>query len=79
MQDIELLLPELQFLPNTKVREKDAVLRATHLETLILLCTTRWGRDVLRRSGVYEIIKMMHETEQVDAVSPHFQPSRSGN
>jgi hypothetical protein len=68
-QDTELLLPELQFLPNTKVREKDPVLRAIHLETLILLCSTRWGRDIERTGGVYEIIRMMHETETDDNVS----------
>ena len=68
-QDTELLLPELQFLPNTKVREKDPVLRATHLETLVLLCSTRWGRDIERNGGVYEIIRMMHETETDDNVS----------
>lgn len=68
-QDVDLLLPELQFLPSTKIREKDPILRTTHLETLILLCTTRWGRDRQRRAGVYEIIRMMHETEIDDNVS----------
>ncbi|CAG8718630.1 12709_t:CDS:2, partial [Acaulospora colombiana] len=45
-------------------REVDPVLRLTHLETLLLLCTTKWGRDVERRSGVYEIVRIMHETEE---------------
>jgi hypothetical protein len=68
MQDTELLLPELQFLPSTKTREPDPVLRLTYIESLILLCTNRWGRDVQRRSGVYEIIRMMHETETDERV-----------
>ncbi|KAG8827834.1 hypothetical protein FRC17_007713, partial [Serendipita sp. 399] len=73
LEDIELLLPELQFLPSTKIREKDPILRLTHLETLILLCTTRWGRDVQRKSGVYEIIRTMHETETDDNVITHIE------
>ncbi|KIM33022.1 hypothetical protein M408DRAFT_326691 [Serendipita vermifera MAFF 305830] len=68
LEDIDLLLPELQFLPDTKIREKDPILRATHLESLILLCTTRWGRETQRKSGVYEIVKMMHESEADDTV-----------
>lgn len=59
----------LQFLPPTKRREPDSMLRLTHVETLLLLCTTRWGREFLRGSGTYEIIRTMHETEQVDKVS----------
>ncbi|CAG7851745.1 SubName: Full=Uncharacterized protein {ECO:0000313/EMBL:CCA71655.1} [Serendipita indica DSM 11827] len=73
LEDVELLLPELQFLPSTKARESDPVLRVTHLETLILLCTSRWGRDIQRQSGVYEIIRMMHETETDDNVITHVE------
>lgn len=32
----------------------------THLETLLLLSTTRHGRDVLRGSGLYPIIRETH-------------------
>ncbi|KAG8756469.1 hypothetical protein FRC14_003043 [Serendipita sp. 396] len=73
LEDTELLLPELQFLPSTKVREKDSILRLTHVETLLLLCTTRWGRDVQRKSGVYEIIRTMHETETDENVITHIE------
>lgn len=65
---MDLLLPELQFLPSTKVREKDPVLRTTHLESLLLFCTDRAGRDILRSSGVYEIIRMLHESEDNENV-----------
>lgn len=40
-----------------------------HVETLLLLCTTRAGRDFLRSNGVYEIVKTMHLSEKNDKVS----------
>lgn len=39
-----------------------------HVETLLLLCHTRWGRDYLREHGVYEIVRAAHENETVDKV-----------
>jgi hypothetical protein len=72
--DVQEQLPEaLQFLPQSKGREPDAVLRRTHVETLILLCTTRWGRDHLRTHGVYEVVRALHEQETDDAVSEHIE------
>lgn len=68
VQDQELLPPALQLLPPTKTREPDAALRLMHVETLLLLCHTRWGRDYLRGNGVYEIVRVMHEGETVDKV-----------
>lgn len=65
---MEKLPPSLQFLPDTKKREADPVLRQTHLESLVLLCVTRWGRDQLRENGVYEIVREMHKTEPEDKV-----------
>ena len=67
-QDQEKLPPALQFLPPAKKREPVPVLRQTHTETLLLLCTTRWGRDFLRENGVYEIIRAAHLEETVDKV-----------
>ena len=43
--------------------------RLTHVETLLLLCTTYWGRHYLRSHGVYQIVRVLHETEKVDKVS----------
>ena len=72
--DAQEQLPEaLQFLPQTKQREPDAVLRLAHVETLLLLCTTRWGRDYLRTHGVYEVVRALHEQETNDAVSEHVE------
>jgi hypothetical protein len=72
--DIQEQLPEaLQFLPPTKTREANAAFRLTHVETLLLLCTTRWGREYLRTHGVYEVVRALHEQETNDAVSEHVE------
>ncbi|KAG9008649.1 hypothetical protein FRB94_013056 [Tulasnella sp. JGI-2019a] len=63
LEDTELLPAPLQFLPDTKKREPDPALRAIHLESLVLLCTTRWGREQLRQYGVYLIIRELHKVE----------------
>lgn len=73
LEDQEKLPSALQFLPSTKKREADSVLRKTHVETLLLLCTTRWGRDYLRNHGVYEIVRGAHMEETVDVVSEHIE------
>lgn len=74
-QDIDKLPAALQLLPPTKKRESDSVIRLTLVETLLLLCSTRWGRDFQRENGVYEIIRATHENETDDKVRdpPPFQ------
>lgn len=37
---------------------------------MLLLCTTRWGRDYLRTHGVYEVVRALHENEEVEKVRP---------
>ncbi|PAV19997.1 hypothetical protein PNOK_0493100 [Pyrrhoderma noxium] len=69
LEDQEKLPAALQLLPDTKQREPDEVLRLTHVETLILLCTTRAGREFLRNNGVYEIVRALHSAEKVDKIS----------
>jgi hypothetical protein len=72
--DAQEQLPDaLQFLPQTKQREPDVVLRLTHIETLLLLCTTLWGRDYLRTHGVYEVVRALHEQDTNEAVSVHVE------
>jgi len=72
--DTQEQLPEaLQFLPPTKNREANGPFRLTHVETLLLLGTTRWGRDYLRTHGVYEVLRALHEQETNDAVSEHVE------
>ncbi|KAF7303023.1 hypothetical protein MKEN_01265300 [Mycena kentingensis (nom. inval.)] len=73
LEDQEKLPDALQFLPPTKVREPDQAIRLLHVETLLLLCHTRWGRDYQRQHGVYEIIRAAHENETVDKISEHIE------
>ncbi|KAH0582464.1 hypothetical protein H2248_010409 [Termitomyces sp. 'cryptogamus'] len=73
LEDQEKLPEALQFLPPTKTRESDPALRLMHVETLLLLCHTRWGRTYLREHGVYEIIRAAHLAETVDKISEHIE------
>ncbi|KAK2462246.1 hypothetical protein APHAL10511_005742 [Amanita phalloides] len=73
LEDQEKLPEPLQFLPPTKKREPDAVVRLMHVETLLLLCHTRWGRDYLRDHGVYEIVRAAHENETNEKVQEHIE------
>jgi len=60
-------MPEdIQLLPPTKTREADAHLRETLLEGLILLTSTREGREYLREKKTYPVIQKFHlaETEE---------------
>lgn len=54
------MLPDLQLLPPDKKRDSDNVVIATHIETLLLLTTTRDGRDRMRAVNVYPIIRECH-------------------
>jgi hypothetical protein len=59
-EDTEGMLDDLQLLPPDKEREKDVEILKTHLDTILLLTTTRGGRDVLRNIKVYPIIRETH-------------------
>lgn len=59
-EDTEGMLDELQLLEPDKEREKDVEIMKTHLESLLLLSTTREGRDVLRKVKVYPIVRETH-------------------
>lgn len=52
--------PDLQLLPPDKARDGDEGILVTHLETLLLLTTTRAGREVMREKKVYPIIRETH-------------------
>ncbi|KAF9060733.1 hypothetical protein BDP27DRAFT_1385484 [Rhodocollybia butyracea] len=72
--DTQDKLPDaLQFLPPDKTREPDAAIRLILVEVLLLLCHTRWGRNYLRGTGVYEIVRAAHEVESVDKISEHIE------
>lgn len=59
-EDTMAMLPDLQLLPPDKQRDSDASVIQTHVETLMLLTTSRQGRDVLREIRVYPIIREAH-------------------
>lgn len=66
--DTEGMMEELQLLPPDKSREPEHDIVLTHLETLLLLTTTREGRDLMREVKVYPIIRELHmhsENEEV--------------
>ncbi|RKP04701.1 putative DNA-binding protein HGH1, partial [Thamnocephalis sphaerospora] len=66
--DMEGMPDDLQLLPDDKVREIDERLRRTLLEALVLLTTTRSGRDMMRQRKVYPIVRNMHLAEQSEDV-----------
>lgn len=59
-EDTEGMLEDLQLLPPDKEREKDNEIVKTHLETLLLLTTTRAGRDRLRSIKAYPVVREVH-------------------
>jgi Domain of unknown function (DUF383)/Domain of unknown function (DUF384) len=62
------MLPDLQLLPPDKKREPDHQIILAHLETLLLLTTTREGRERMRQVQVYPIVRECHlnvENEEV--------------
>ncbi len=62
------MLPDLQLLPPDKQRDSDPNIVQTHVETLMLLTTTRGGRDYLRSVKVYPIIRETHLRVENEAV-----------
>lgn len=73
LDDLDKLPASLQLLPPDKKREQDGVLRLVHIETLLLFCTTRWGRDYLRNNGVYEVVRTLHLQETSEQVLIHIE------
>jgi hypothetical protein len=67
-EDTDGMLDEVQLLPPDKEREKHHDIMKTHLETLLLLTTTRGGRDVLRQVKVYPIVREVHLHVEDDEV-----------
>jgi hypothetical protein len=54
------MLADLQLLPPDKKRDPDPSIIVAHLETLLLLTTTREGRDRMREVKVYPIVRECH-------------------
>ena len=67
-EDTENMLEDLQLLPPDKQRESDPSIVQTHIETLMLLTTTRQGRDFMREVKVYPIVRETHLRIEDDGV-----------
>lgn len=59
---------EMQLLPPDKERESDNTIIETHLESLMLLTTTRSVRENMREVGVYPVVREVHLAVEDDAV-----------
>ncbi|KAF2843604.1 DUF383-domain-containing protein [Patellaria atrata CBS 101060] len=59
-EEEEVFLDDLQILAPDHEREQEADILKTHLETLLLLSTTREGRERLRGVGTYPIVRELH-------------------
>ncbi|KAK5987940.1 Protein HGH1-like protein [Cladobotryum mycophilum] len=62
------MLPDLQLLPPDKKRDSDPTIIQTHVETLMLLTTTREGRELMRQVKVYPIVRETHLRVNDEAV-----------
>ena len=68
LEDTMAMLPDLQLLPPDKQRDSDPSIIQTHVETLMLLTTTRDGRERMREVKVYPIIRETHLKVDHDGV-----------
>ncbi|OTB15496.1 hypothetical protein K445DRAFT_317753 [Daldinia sp. EC12] len=59
-EEMMSMLPDLQLLPPDKQRDNDPNIIQTHVETLLLLSSTREGREHMRNVKVYPIIRETH-------------------
>jgi hypothetical protein len=60
LEDTMDMLPDLQLLPPDKERDPDPNIIQAHVETLLLLSSTREARDRMREIKVYPIIRETH-------------------
>ncbi|KAK7206303.1 hypothetical protein BZA70DRAFT_276256 [Myxozyma melibiosi] len=73
--ELDELPEELQLLPPDKTREKDHEIICVHVESLVLLGATQYGRDFMRSTGVYPIVRELHlavEDENVREICERF-------
>jgi hypothetical protein len=59
---------DLQYLGHEKTRETDPEIRKLLIESLLLLCSTRFGREVVREMNIYYILREYHKWEKVREV-----------
>lgn len=62
--EMDALPITLQYLPKDKKRETDIDIRKMILETLNKLCMKKTHRDILRKNGVYYVLREYHKWEK---------------
>ena len=63
-------LPEVcQLVDESKPREKDSALRLMLVESLLLLCTSLYGRESLRKRGAYIVVREAHLAEPKEEIA----------
>ena len=67
-EDTDGMLDEVQLLPPDKARDSQNDIMRIHLDTLLLLTTTREARDEMRKIKVYPIIRECHLQVEDDEV-----------
>ena len=65
--DMEKLPIDLQYLGPEKTREKDDEIRKLLIECVFLLCATKYGREKIRNSNIYFILREYHKWENIKA------------
>ncbi|KAL3235135.1 Protein HGH1 [Nakaseomyces bracarensis] len=68
-EDMFNLPDELQLLPEDKKRDPVTSIVCTHLESILLLCTTKSAREYMRSKSVYPLVRELHkniEDEDID-------------
>lgn len=65
---MDSMLEDLQLLPPSKQLEPNPEIIKTHLETLLLLTTSREGRETLRKVKTYPVIRELHKDVEDEGV-----------
>ncbi|QLL33534.1 hypothetical protein HG536_0E04450 [Torulaspora globosa] len=68
-EDMFNLPDELQLLPEDKTRDPVPAIICSHLESILLLCTTKVGREFLRSKSVYPLIRELHKNIEDEDVA----------
>ncbi|XP_018311523.1 protein HGH1 homolog isoform X1 [Mycetomoellerius zeteki] len=63
-EDMSKLPINLQYLPETKIRETDPDIRLMLLEALNQFCATKVAREMLRKANTYLILRELHKWEK---------------
>jgi hypothetical protein len=62
--ETDKLPPELQYLPESKVRDADPDIRRMLLEAILQLCAKRSSRELMRDRNTYLILREFHKWEK---------------